>query len=198
MKMDELKRGFWGYKKDSVYRYIVSLEEDASARVAEKEARLEKLEAESKQRIESLESALSALREENASLRNNQAVVFSTLMEAQKHAEHIRAESKRRERQAQEEIAVSVQRKTKQLDSYLEQIQMFRETVQAMLLEFEERAEEVERSLTQLRSQAPSVDLDGDAQSAAAAPNAGKRAAFQRRMEQEPQEEESWKNISFI
>ena len=49
--MDELKRGFWGYKKDSVYRYIVSMEEDASARVAEKEARLEKLEAESKQQI---------------------------------------------------------------------------------------------------------------------------------------------------
>ena len=76
--MGELKRGFWGYKKDSVYRYIVSMEEDASARVAEKEARLEKLEAESKQQIAGLESALSALREENASLRNNQAVVFST------------------------------------------------------------------------------------------------------------------------
>ena len=60
--MGELKRGFWGYKKDSVYRYIVSMEEDASARVAEKEARLEKLEAESKQQIAGLESALSALR----------------------------------------------------------------------------------------------------------------------------------------
>ncbi len=194
--MDELKRGFWGYKKDSVYRYIVSMEEDASARVAEKEARLEKLEAESKQQIAGLESALSALREENASLRNNQAVVFSTLMEAQKHAEHIKAESRRRERQVQEEIAMSVQRKTKQVDNYLEQIRMFRETVQAMLKEFDERAEEAERSLTQLRSQAPSADLEGDPLTLGDAPAAGGRA--QRKAEQVPQEEEPWKKISFI
>ncbi len=194
--MDELKRGFWGYKKDSVYRYIVSMEEDASARVAEKEARLEKLEAESKQQIAGLESALSALREENASLRNNQAVVFSTLMEAQKHAEHIKAESRRRERQVQEEIAMSVQRKTKQVDNYLEQIRMFRETVQAMLKEFDERAEEAERSLTQLRSQAPSADLEGDPLTLGDAPAAGGRA--QKKAEQVPQEEEPWKKISFI
>lgn len=194
--MGELKRGFWGYKKDSVYRYIVSMEEDASARVAEKEARLEKLEAESKQQIAGLESALSALREENASLRNNQAVVFSTLMEAQKHAEHIKAESRRRERQVQEEIAMSVQRKTKQVDNYLEQIRMFRETVQAMLKEFDERAEEAERSLTQLRSQAPSADLEGDPLTLGDAPAAGGRA--QRKAEQVPQEEEPWKKISFI
>lgn len=194
--MDELKRGFWGYKKDSVYRYIVSMEEDASARVAEKEARLEKLEAESKQQIAGLESALSALREENASLRNNQAVVFSTLMEAQKHAEHIKAESRRRERQVQEEIAMSVQRKTKQVDNYLEQIRMFRETVQAMLKEFDERAEEAERSLTQLRSQAPSAELEGDPLTLGDAPAAGGRA--QKKAEQVPQEEEPWKKISFI
>ena len=194
--MDELKRGFWGYKKDSVYRYIVSMEEDASARVAEKEARLEKLEAESKQQIAGLESALSALREENASLRNNQAVVFSTLMEAQKHAEHIKAESRRRERQVQEEIAMSVQRKTKQVDNYLEQIRMFRETVQAMLKEFDERAEEAERSLTQLRSQAPSAELEGDPLTLGDAPAAGGRA--QRKAEQVPQEEEPWKKMSFI
>lgn len=152
--MDELKRGFWGYKKDSVYRYIVSMEEDASARVAEKEARLEKL-------------------------------------EAQKHAEHIKAESRRRERQVQEEIAMSVQRKTKQVDNYLEQIRMFRETVQAMLKEFDERAEEAERSLTQLRSQAPSADLEGDPLTLGDAPAAGGRA--QRKAEQVPQEEEPWK-----
>ena len=194
--MDELKRGFWGYKKDSVYRYIVSMAEDASARVAEKEARLEKLEAESKQQIAGLESALSALREENASLRNNQAVVFSTLMEAQKHAEHIKAESRRRERQVQEEIAMSVQRKTKQVDNYLEQIRMFRETVQAMLKEFDERAEEAERSLTQLRSQAPSAELEGDPLTLGDAPAAGGRA--QRKAEQVPQEEEPWKKMSFI
>lgn len=157
--MDELKRGFWGYKKDSVYRYIVSMEEDASARVAEKEARLEKL-------------------------------------EAQKHAEHIKAESRRRERQVQEEIAMSVQRKTKQVDNYLEQIRMFRETVQAMLKEFDERAEEAERSLTQLRSQAPSADLEGDPLTLGDAPAAGGRA--QRKAEQVPQEEEPWKKMSFI
>ena len=91
---------------------------------------------------------------------------------------------------------MSVQRKTKQVDNYLEQIRMFRETVQAMLKEFDERAEEAERSLTQLRSQAPSADLEGDPLTLGDAPAAGGRA--QRKAEQVPQEEEPWKKMSFI
>lgn len=37
MKTDELKTGFWGYKKFSVYQYINTLEEQFSAQLLEKD-----------------------------------------------------------------------------------------------------------------------------------------------------------------
>ena len=37
MRLDELKKGFWGYQKESVYRYIVSLEEEVSKKIEERE-----------------------------------------------------------------------------------------------------------------------------------------------------------------
>ena len=30
MRLDELKKGLWGYKKEGVYRYIMNLEEESS------------------------------------------------------------------------------------------------------------------------------------------------------------------------
>ena len=35
MRMEELKRGFWGYQKEGVYRCITSMEEEFSARLME-------------------------------------------------------------------------------------------------------------------------------------------------------------------
>ena len=36
MKLDQLKKGFWGYKKASVYEYINMMEEEFSEKLAEK------------------------------------------------------------------------------------------------------------------------------------------------------------------
>ena len=37
MRLDELKKGLWGYKKEGVYRYIMNLEEESSQKLAEKD-----------------------------------------------------------------------------------------------------------------------------------------------------------------
>ena len=100
MRMDELKRGLFGYKKDSVYHYILSVEEKASARVAEKEARLAELEAEMKRQIAGLEATVTALQKENAALQENQSMVLSTMMEAQRYADQLREDSASRKQQA--------------------------------------------------------------------------------------------------
>ena len=36
MKLDQLKKGFWGYQKASVYEYITMMEEEFSEKLAEK------------------------------------------------------------------------------------------------------------------------------------------------------------------
>ena len=104
MRLDELKKGLWGYKKEDVYRYIVGMEEESSRKLAEKDAkltekdtRMAQQETRAQSRIEELERLVETLQEENASLKANQSAVFATLLEAQRHAERLREESIRRE-----------------------------------------------------------------------------------------------------
>lgn len=171
MRMDELQRGFWGYKKDSVYRYIVSMEEKASKQLAEKEEKLRQLEAEMKQKIAELEGegkkreaelevTLAALREENAVLRENQAVVFHTMMEAQKYADQLRADSAIQSQEAQKRLADAVTQQTQQLEEYLAQVQQIRAIIQERLKDFDGDLKGVEHILTSLIGQAPAPKLE--------------------------------------
>jgi len=170
--MDELKRGFWGYRRDSVYRYIVLLEEEASKRVAEKEARIDRLEAESqrqiaelerehKRKMADLEAVTAALREENRVLRDNQELVFSTMLEAQKYAGQLKADSVRQARQAQEKLSAAMQRENQRLSGYAKQVQQLRSVIQGLLEELDGRAEDVERAIERL--QAPGAERAGKA-----------------------------------
>ncbi len=208
MRMDELKRGFWGYKKDSVYHYIVLLEEKASKQAAEKDARMVKLEAESqrliaklesehKNQVAELEALLAALREENLALRDNQELVFSTMLEAQKYADQLKTDSSRQAKQAQERLSSAIQRENQHLGEYVKRIQQLRALIRDLLEEFDGRAEEAEKTLERLPAQAPSADLDrkvpevkvrfGDA------PAAGGEAAIPDRGKGE-----EWNRLSFM
>ena len=171
MRMDELQRGFWGYKKDSVYRYIVSIEEKASKQLAEKEEKLGQLEAEMKQKITELEgegkkreaeleATLAVLREENAALRKNQALVFNTMMEAQKYADQLRADSAVQRREAQKRLADAVSQQTQQLEEYLAQVRQIRVVIQERLAGFDGDMKGVEHILTSLIGQAPVPELE--------------------------------------
>ena len=122
MQLNELKKGFWGYKKESVYRYVVAIEESTSEKLAEKDAKLTQLEEQSQKKILELEATVDALREENAALKEHQVMAFSTLMEAQRHAQFLKEESAGRERKAQEELDAAVERQARRLEEYAEKI----------------------------------------------------------------------------
>lgn len=42
MRLEDLKKGLWGYKKDSVYQYVANMEEELSAKLLEKDKQLTK------------------------------------------------------------------------------------------------------------------------------------------------------------
>jgi len=197
MRMDELKRGFWGYTRDSVYRYIVLLEEEASKRAAEKDARLDKQEAESRQQIAGLEAMIAALREENRTLRDNQELVFSTMLEAQKYADQLKADSLRQARQAQEELSGAIAQQNQQLGGYAKRVRELRDVIRELLEEFDARAEEAEKAAERLPSTAPGVDPDrrgGEGRSFSGdAPAAGAETAGPDR-----EKGEEWNKLLFI
>ena len=155
MQLNELKKGFWGYKKESVYRYIVAIEESTSEKLAEKDAKLTQLEEQSQKKILELEATVDALREENAALKEHQVMAFSTLMEAQRHAQFLKEESAGRERKAQEELDAAVERQARRLEEYAEKIRQLQKAIQGLLAEFGGKVDDMEESLAVLQSQAP-------------------------------------------
>ena len=66
MHLDQLKKGLWGYRKDSVFQYIASQEEVFSQKLLEKDAQAEGAARQYQERIQALE-------EENRKLRQKLA-----------------------------------------------------------------------------------------------------------------------------
>lgn len=176
MRLDELKKGFWGYKKESVYRYIVSLEEEVSEKLEQEEEQSKKVKGELRQRLSELENALKEAQKENEAMGEKQLAVSNTLREAQKFKEN----SFRREQECREDLDAAVEEKLRELDTYFERIWQIIKIFQGLLEEMDGKAEILERKMKILDMQAPVTNL----------------SLFQRKSETEEQEKESWKKSS--
>ena len=64
MRLESLKKGFWGYKRDAVFQYITEQEELFSQKMAEKDAQLDRAGQQAQARIQELEQENRALKEE--------------------------------------------------------------------------------------------------------------------------------------
>ena len=87
MTLDELRSGFFGYQKASVYRYITSLEEQFSFKLVEKDAAAKRAAEQYQEKINQLEQELQAVREQCETQKNEQMVIAHTLLDAQRYAE---------------------------------------------------------------------------------------------------------------
>ena len=75
MKLDELKKGLWGFQKASVYAYITMAEEEFSAKLAEKDSRHEASEEQYRSRIDALEQELHTVKEQLEQQRSEKLLV---------------------------------------------------------------------------------------------------------------------------
>ena len=66
MRKNDLKTGIWGYKKESVYNYIVSLEEEAARKMAQRDLEAEEVKQEYEKRVAELEKELETVRAKQA------------------------------------------------------------------------------------------------------------------------------------
>ena len=69
MRIEELKKGLWGYKKESIFQYIAEQEETFSKKLLEKNTQLEQLSQQYQTRIEELEAVLRQSQAELSALR---------------------------------------------------------------------------------------------------------------------------------
>lgn len=156
MCLDEIKKGFWGYRKEGVYRYIAQLEAEAQAKKDEEVRRLEEA---SGKRIAELEEALRAAREENEAMRAEQASIADALIQAQKYAQQIRDDADKFEREAHERVRASVDRQLQELEDYSAAADVLKEQLHALLKDTLGKTEDIKRELNILHDKGPNSNL---------------------------------------
>lgn len=155
MRLEELKKGFWGYQKDSVFRYITQQEEAFTQKLMEKDAQIERVQA----RIQTLEQEKHALQEELGRLRERQEQIGQAILDARDNAEALKAETCAQEELARETVRQALERDLAELAGYRGKIAELRKAVQAFGKDLEQRTEEMEQQAEELYEAAPKGNL---------------------------------------
>ena len=104
MRLEEVKRGLWGYQRDAVFRYIAGQEEAFGQKLAEKDAQMMRAGQQAQARIRDLEEENRALKEEMRQLRGQQDQIARAILDARASAEALRAETVAQEAAARAEM----------------------------------------------------------------------------------------------
>lgn len=160
MRLDEIRKGFWGYRQEDVRRFAAQLEAEAQAKCEEA---LHRQREESDRHAAQLEEALRSALEENETLRAEQASVGDTLLQAQKYAQKIREEADEFERDAQARVQASVDRQLQELESYSAAADALKEQLHQLLKDTLGKTEDIKRELNILHGQGPDAGLTGAA-----------------------------------
>ena len=160
MRMEELRAGLFGYRKDSVYQLIASMEEDFSSKLMEKDTQHNRAMQDAQAKIADLEAELRTLREESLSSRRSQDMIAETLVDAQLYAQKLREESAAREQELRDRLQEEARRQSARLSDYARQLTQLRGTIQTLLQELDARAQEAEEQIASAAESAPDPELN--------------------------------------
>ena len=155
MKMEDLKTGFWGYRKFSVCQYIAAMEESFSAKLLEKDEENRALLERERQRVRELEEELSELRRQYEAQREEQMLIASTLLDAQRYAEDLKAEAEARSREAEKTFEAVKSKWEEEVDRHTARLNSLRERLRATLQEMDGSLEQLAQNVEETRSDAP-------------------------------------------
>lgn len=155
MKLDQLKKGFWGYKNASVYEYINMMEEEFSEKLAEKVTEQKKQEEEYRTQITSLEEELSRVRKELEEQKQEQMNVAAALMEAVRYKDELQQEAQEKMQEERAAWEKKLEEGAKELNGYQKQIAKVREMVQGLLQSMDAKSEEVEMQIQTVKAACP-------------------------------------------
>ena len=159
MRIDEMKKGFWGYKKESVFQYIAEQEETYSHRLQEQTASAEQQLQQYRKRVDELEEELRRMQAELSQARKHQDMISDALLEAQACAERMRMETQAREQAAQEAVRKTLSAEMAELDRYQAKIADLRRYLQQTLQEFSKAADRMEQKAAELTGESPAQNL---------------------------------------
>lgn len=159
MKLDQLKKGLWGYRKTDVYAYITEAEQEFSARLAEQESQHQKSEQQYLERIDALEQELRAVKEQLEQQRSEKMEIASTLMAATQYGESLRRDAREQARREREDWERQLDDARRELDQYRGRIAAVRETVCAALHAMEDQTQDAEQQVEAVEAVCPSHNM---------------------------------------
>lgn len=159
MKTEQLKTSLFGYQKFSVCQYITALEEEFSAKLLAKDEECRALLEQEHHRVEQLEGELSALRQAYEAQQREQQLISNTLMEAQRYAEQLKAQTQEQEQQARQRLEEALAQREKDLKEYDARIQQLRGLFGSMLQEMDAQAQQVVVELESVKAAAPERNM---------------------------------------
>ena len=155
MKMEELKTGLFGYRKDGVYRLVASMEESFSSKLMEKDAQSARAMEEAKAKIASLEAELETLRQERQARQDQQGLIARAMLEAQAYARKLEEETREQEEQVRSRLQEQARQQAEVLERYGEQLGQLRASFQSLLRSMDGEAGELEQQTAALAAAAP-------------------------------------------
>ena len=159
MRLEELKRGLWGYKKDAVFQYITEQEEAFSQKLMEKEVQAQQADQQAQARIQSLERENRELREELGLLRERQDQIAQAILDARASAEALKKESREREEEARAQVRQTLEKELGELDLYRQRVAALRESILGTMAGLEQKTVEMEQQVERLYGDSPAGNL---------------------------------------
>lgn len=159
MRLDELKTGLFGYKKNGVYEYVTSLEEEFSLRMTEKDAQAKKNEEEYQHKINRLEKELEELRHQYEAQKNQQLMIGSTLLEAKRYAASLMQQADLKKQKEYEEWENELSQKKQELNEYHAKIINIREMFCNLLTSMDKKTNELDKQVQILKDDCPSRNM---------------------------------------
>ena len=159
MKTEDLKTGFWGYKKYSVYQYITEMETQFAAKLMEKDQEVKALLDKEREHSRQLEEELAQLRSRLDRQNSEQALIASTMMEAQRYAQQLKDQAEKREEDARQQLEEALNARDAELKKYEDKLQALRQQFKDLLQDMDGSAQQLLDEAESIRDQAPERNM---------------------------------------
>ena len=155
MRLEDLKKGFWGYQKEAVLQYIAAQEEACSLRLLEKDEQATQASLKAQARIQELEAEVQRLRQELGELRRMRDQIPQVMLDAQALQDQMNAQAQ----VARDNLRQALDADLAQLARYREQIQALRQSLQEALEGMDRQAQQLQQQAQALEEESPEKDL---------------------------------------
>ena len=159
MRLEDLKKGFWGYQKEAVLQYIAAQEEACSLRLLEKDEQATQASLKAQARIQELEAEVQRLRQELGELRRMRDQIPQVMLDARASAQALQDQMNAQAQVAGDNLRQALDADLAQLARYREQIQALRQSLQEALEGMDRQAQQLQQQAQALEEESPEKDL---------------------------------------